>query len=43
MQALALRATPRYVALELYSTCRVKKFVHFREDSRGKEAVISAK
>ena len=39
MQALSLRATPLYVELELYFSCLVKKFVHLREDSRGKEPV----
>lgn len=39
MQALALRPAPLYVELELYFSCLVKKFVHFREDSRGKETV----
>lgn len=33
---LAQRKTPLYVELELYFSCLVKKFVHFREDSRGK-------
>jgi hypothetical protein len=39
MQALALRAEPLYVELELYFSCLVKKFVHFRADSRGKTTV----
>ena len=30
---------PLYVELELYFSCLVKKFVHFRADSRGKPAV----
>lgn len=38
-QALTLRTAPLYVELELYFSCLVKKFVHFREDSRGKEPV----
>jgi hypothetical protein len=38
-QALAQRAEPLYVELELYFSCLVKKFVHFREDSRGKTTV----
>lgn len=39
MHALALRSTPIYVELELYFSCLVNKFVHFRDDSRGKETV----
>jgi len=39
MQALALRSAPLYVELELYFSCLVKKFVHFREDARRKETV----
>jgi len=39
MQELSLRTVPLYVELELYFSCLVKKFVHFRDDSRGKEAV----
>jgi hypothetical protein len=38
-RALALRTAPLYVELELYFSCLVKKFVHFREDSRGKPTV----
>jgi hypothetical protein len=38
-RALAPRTTPLYVELELYFSCLVKKFVHFREDSRGKPTV----
>ncbi len=38
-RALTLRTTPLYVELELYFSCLVKKFVHFREDSRGKPTV----
>jgi hypothetical protein len=34
-RALAQRTTPLFVELELYFSCLVKKFVHFREDSRG--------
>lgn len=30
---------PLYVELELYFSCLVKKFVHFRADSRGKPCV----
>ncbi len=39
--ALARRAAPLYVELELYFSCLVKKFVHFREDSRGRETVAA--
>lgn len=38
-QALAQRTEPLYVELELYFSCLVKKFVHFRADSRGKTTV----
>ncbi len=38
-QALTQRPTPLYVELELYFSCLVKKFVHFRADSRGKTTV----
>lgn len=38
-QALAQRTEPLYVELELYFSCLVKKFVHFRDDSRGKPTV----
>jgi len=38
-RALAQRAVPLYVELELYFSCLVKKFVHFRADSRGKTTV----
>ena len=38
-QALAQRTAPLYVELELYFSCLVKKFVHFRDDSRGKPTV----
>lgn len=37
--ALAARSEPLYVELELYFSCLVKKFVHFRTDSRGKPTV----
>lgn len=37
--ALARRETPIHVELELYFSCLVKKFVHFREDSRGRPTV----
>lgn len=36
---LAKRTTPLYVELELYFSCLVKKFVHFRDDSRGRATV----
>ncbi len=36
---LARRTAPLYVELELYFSCLVKKFVHFREDARGKPTV----
>lgn len=38
-RALASREAPLFVELELYFSCLVKKFVHFRDDSRGKLAV----
>lgn len=38
-QALTQRAEPLHVELELYFSCLVKKFVHFRTDSRGKATV----
>lgn len=38
-QALMQRTEPLYVKLELYFSCLVKKFVHFRDDARGKLAV----
>jgi hypothetical protein len=34
-RALASRAAPLYVELELYFSCLVKKFVHFRDDAHG--------
>lgn len=39
---LARREAPLIVELELYFSCLVKKFVHFREDSRGKETVAAS-
>jgi hypothetical protein len=39
---LARRKTPLFVELELYFSCLVKKFVHFREDSRGKPTVAAS-
>jgi hypothetical protein len=41
MQVLVLRATPLYVELELYFSSLVKKFAHFREDSRGSKGMPS--
>lgn len=38
-EAQAQLTAPLYVELELYFSCLVKKFVHFRADSRGKETV----
>jgi len=38
---LARRETPLIVELELYFSCLVKKFVHFRADSRGKPTVAA--
>jgi hypothetical protein len=38
-RALAARSEPLHVELELYFSCLVKKFVHFRADSRGKPTV----
>lgn len=38
-RALASRKAPLCVELELYFSCLVKKFVHFRDDSRGKPTV----
>lgn len=35
------RQAPLIVELELYFSCLVKKFVHFREDSRGKPVVAA--
>ena len=34
-RALAAREAPLFVELELYFSCLVKKFVHFRDDARG--------
>lgn len=34
-RALDAREAPLFVELELYFSCLVKKFVHFREDARG--------
>lgn len=38
---LQQRQAPLFVELELYFSCLVKKFVHFREDSRGYETVAA--
>jgi hypothetical protein len=38
--ALAARDTPVYVELELYFSCLVKKFVHFRDQPR-REATVA--
>jgi len=38
-RALEQRSMPLIVELEIYFSCLVKKFVHFREDSRGKPTV----
>jgi len=38
---LERRPRPLFVELELYFSCLVKKFVHFREDSRDKPAVAA--
>lgn len=40
--ALSRLTSPLYVELELYFSCLVKKFVHFRDDSRGKPTVAVA-
>lgn len=39
---LARRETPLIVELELYFSCLIKKFVHFREDSRGRVTVAAS-
>ena len=39
---LERRPHPLFVELELYFSCLVKKFVHFREDARGKPAVAAS-
>jgi len=38
---LGRRQAPLFVELELFFSCLVKKFVHFREDSRGRPAVAA--
>lgn len=38
-RALAARSEPLYVELELYFSCLVKKFVHFRDQPRRGHAV----
>lgn len=40
-RALELREAPLFVEMELYFSCLVKKFVHFREDARGRPAVAA--
>jgi hypothetical protein len=40
-RALERREEPLFVELELYFSCLVKKFVHFRDDSRGKPTVAA--
>ncbi len=39
---LARRQAPLFVELELYFSCLVKKFVHFRDDSRGRPTVAAS-
>lgn len=39
--ALTTRTTPLIVELELYFSCLVKKFVHFRKDSRDRPTVAA--
>jgi len=39
--ALSRRETPLIVELELYFSCLVKKFVHFRDEARGRETVAA--
>ena len=39
---LARRARPLVVELELYFSCLVKKFVHFREESGERETVAAS-
>lgn len=38
---LSRRTDPLFVELGLYFSCLVKKFVHFRNDSRGKPTVAA--
>lgn len=38
-RALAMRARPLVVELELYFSCLVKKFVHFHDDASGRSTV----
>lgn len=40
-RALEQRETVLFVELELYFSCLVKKFIHFRDDSRGKPTVAA--
>ncbi len=39
---LSRRQAPLIVELELYFSCLVKKFVHFRDDSRGRPTVAAS-
>lgn len=39
---LSMRTTPLFVELELYFSCLVKKFVHFRDDARDRTAVAAS-
>jgi len=39
---LEKRRAPLIVELELYFSCLVKKFVHFRDDSRGRPTVAAS-
>lgn len=41
--ALSKRETPLIVELELYFSCLVKKFVHFRDEAQGRETVAADK
>jgi hypothetical protein len=36
------RAAPLFVEMELYFSCMVKMFVHFRDDSRGKPTAAAS-
>ncbi|MDP2170868.1 MAG: hypothetical protein Q8J96_10650 [Rhodocyclaceae bacterium] len=40
-RALEQREVPLFVEMELYFSCLIKKFVHFREDSRGRPSVAA--
>lgn len=39
---LARREAPLFVELELYFSCLIKKFVHFREDARGRATAAAS-